>query len=63
MHFEYGEKEISYLKSKDTLGKVNAETILSAGVSDLQALGISFRKAEYITDFALLHAATEYFQL
>lgn len=100
MHFEYGEKEISYLKSKDTklaevidtlgfvereidtdlfsavvhhiigqqistkaqatiwqrmqdaLGQVNAETILSAGVSNLQALGISFRKAEYITDFA-----------
>ncbi len=100
MHFEYGEKEISYLKSKDAklaevidklgfieretdtdlfssvvhhiigqqistkaqatiwqrmqdaLGQVNAETILSVGVSDLQALGISFRKAEYITDFA-----------
>lgn len=100
MHIEYGEKEISYLKSKDAklaevidmlgfvereidtdlfsavvhhiigqqistkaqatiwqrmqdaLGQVNAETILSAGVSDLQALGISFRKAEYITDFA-----------
>lgn len=100
MHFEYGEKEISYLKSKDaklaevidtlgfvereidtdlfsavvhhiigqqistkaqatiwqrmqdSLGQVNAETILSAGVSNLQALGISFRKAEYITDFA-----------
>lgn len=100
MHFEYGEKEISYLKSKDAklaevidtigfvereidtdlfsavvhhiigqqistkaqatiwqrmqdaLGQVNAETILSAGVSNLQALGISFRKAEYITNFA-----------
>ena len=100
MHFEYGEKEISYLKSKDAklaevidtigfvereidtdlfsavvhhiigqqistkaqatiwqrmqdaLGQVNAETILSAGVSNLQALGISFRKADYITDFA-----------
>lgn len=100
MHFEYGEKEISYLKSKDAklaevidtlgfvereidtdlfsavvhhiigqqistkaqatiwqrmqdaLGQVNAEAILSAGVSNLQALGISFRKAEYITDFA-----------
>lgn len=100
MHFEYGEKEISYLKSndaklaevidtlgfverevdtdlfsavvhhiigqqistkaqatiwqrmQDALGQVNAETILSAGVSNLQALGISFRKAEYITDFA-----------
>lgn len=100
MHFEYGETEITYLKSKDAklaevidnlgfverevdtdlfssvihhiigqqistkaqatiwqrmqdaLGQVNAETILSAGVSNLQALGISFRKAEYITDFA-----------
>lgn len=100
MHFEYGETEITYLKSKDAklaevidnlgfverevdtdlfssvihhiigqqistkaqatiwqrmqdaLTEVNAETILSAGVSDLQALGISFRKAEYITDFA-----------
>lgn len=100
MHIEYGEKEISYLKSKDAklaevidtlgfvereidtdlfsavvhhiigqqistkaqatiwqrmqdaLGQVNAETILSAGVSNLQALSISFRKAEYITDFA-----------
>ena len=100
MHFEYGEKEISYLKSKDaklaevidtlgfvereidtdlfsavvhhiigqqistkaqatiwqrmqdSLGQVNTETILSAGVSNLQAVGISFRKAEYITDFA-----------
>lgn len=100
MHFEYGETEITYLKSKDAklaevidnlgfvereidtdlfsavvhhiigqqistkaqttiwqrmqdaLAEVNAETILSAGVSDLQALGISFRKAEYITDFA-----------
>ena len=100
MHFEYGEKEISYLKSRDakladvidrlgfvereidtdlfsavvhhiigqqistkaqasiwqrmqdSLGQVNTETILSAGVSNLQAMGISFRKAEYITDFA-----------
>ncbi|MCI5919224.1 MAG: DNA-3-methyladenine glycosylase [Roseburia sp.] len=100
MHFEYGEKEISYLKSKDVklaevidrlgfieretdtdlfssvvhhivgqqistkaqatiwqrmqdaLGEVNAETILSAGVPNLQSLGISFRKAEYVTDFA-----------
>ena len=37
---------------QDALGQVNAETILSAGVSNLLALGISFRKAEYITDFA-----------
>lgn len=98
--FEYGEKEISYLRSKDkriaevidqigliqrevdadlfssvvhhiigqqistkaqatiwqrmqeTLGEVNAETILSADISRLQSLGMTFRKAEYISDFA-----------
>ena len=32
--------------------KVNAETILAAGIPKLQALGMTFRKAEYITDFA-----------
>ena len=37
---------------QDTLGAVNAETILSAGVPKLQSLGMTFRKAEYITDFA-----------
>ena len=31
---------------------VNAETILAAGVPKLQGLGMTFRKAEYITDFA-----------
>ena len=36
----------------DALGAVNAETILAAGVSKLQGLGMTFRKAEYITDFA-----------
>lgn len=36
----------------DTLGEVHAETILNAGVPALQALGMTFRKAEYITDFA-----------
>ena len=36
----------------DAMGEVNAETILAAGVSRLQALGMTFRKAEYITDFA-----------
>ena len=34
------------------LGEVNAETILEAGVPRLQGLGMTFRKAEYITDFA-----------
>ena len=100
MYFEYGEKEISYLSSKDkklaevieqigmiqrevdtdlfssvvhhiigqqistkaqatiwkrmqdALGEVNAETILSADSAELQSLGLSFRKVEYITDFA-----------
>ena len=34
------------------LGTVNAEAILAAGVPSLQALGMTFRKAAYITDFA-----------
>ena len=37
---------------QDALGEVNAETIVSAGVPRLQGLGMTFRKAEYITDFA-----------
>ena len=100
MYFEYGEKELIYLKQKDKrlaevidqvgmiertvdddlfssvvhhivgqqistkaqatiwqrmkdyLGTVDADTILNAGVEHLQPIGISFRKAEYITDFA-----------
>ena len=39
-------------RMQDALGQVNAETILAVGVPRLQALGISFRKAEYITDLA-----------
>ena len=39
-------------RMKDQYGIINADTILSAGVSNLQSLGISFRKAGYITDFA-----------
>ena len=34
------------------LGTVHAKTVLGAGVEGLQALGISCKKAEYITDFA-----------
>ena len=37
---------------RDALGSVSAETVLAAGVPQLQSLGITFRKAEYITDFA-----------
>ncbi len=39
-------------RMQDALGEVNAETILAAGVSKLQGFGMTFRKAEYITDFA-----------
>ena len=39
-------------RMQDALDAVNAETILAAGVPALQALGMTFRKAEYITDFA-----------
>ena len=39
-------------RMQDALGEVNAETIVSAGVPRLQGLGMTFRKAEYITDFA-----------
>lgn len=100
MYFEYGEKEISYLKEKDQklkevieqigpikrtvdtdlfssivhhiigqqistkaqetiwrrtldqVGEVNAENICRMDIKQLQSLGISFRKAEYIADFA-----------
>lgn len=38
---------------QDGLGGVNADTVLSAGTDKLQAFGMSFRKAAYITDFAL----------
>ena len=39
-------------RCQDALGAVNAETVLAAGVPKLQSLGMTFRKAEYITDFA-----------
>ena len=100
MYFEYGEREVEYLKKKDarlaeviervghvyrrvdddlfssvvhhiigqqistkaqqtiwqrmndTLGTVSAETINDSDVDTLQSLGMTFRKAEYIKDFA-----------
>ena len=39
-------------RMQDSLGTVDAEAILAAGVPRLQSLGMTFRKAEYITDFA-----------
>ena len=100
MFFEYGEKEISYLKDRDRrlgdaidkighinravdsdlfssvvhhiigqqisttaqatlwkrlnerLGSVTADTILALGREELQAVGMTFKKADYILDFA-----------
>ena len=39
-------------RMQDSLGTVDAEHLLAAGVPQLQKLGMTFRKAEYITDFA-----------
>lgn len=37
---------------RETLGEINAQTISAKELSELQALGMSFRKAEYIKEFA-----------
>ena len=37
---------------KEKLGEVNVETVSEATAEELQSIGISFRKAEYIKDFA-----------
>ena len=39
-------------RMQDSLGIVNADTILAAGIARLQSFGMTFKKAEYITDFA-----------
>ena len=39
-------------RMRDALGTVTAETILSADPAQLQSLGMTFRKADYIRDFA-----------
>ncbi len=39
-------------RMQETLGEVNAQAIVSAGVPLLQSMGMTFKKAEYITDFA-----------
>lgn len=38
-------------RMQDALGPLNADAILEAGVNRLQSFGMTFRKAEYITDF------------
>lgn len=39
-------------RMRESLGVVDAEHLLAAGAPELQKLGMTFRKAEYITDFA-----------
>ena len=39
-------------RMRDELGVVDAAAVLGAGVEKLQSFGMTFRKAEYITDFA-----------
>ena len=39
-------------RMQDGLGAVDAKAMLAAGVPKLQSFGMTFRKAEYITDFA-----------
>ena len=47
-------------RMRDAFGTVNAEAVLAAGTDTLQAFGISYRKAEYITDFAERVASGEF---
>ncbi len=40
-------------RMQDTLDIINADTILAVGTDKLQSFGMTFKKAEYITDFAV----------
>ena len=40
-------------RMQENLGVVNPDTILAAGIEYLQSFGMTFKKAEYITDFAV----------
>ena len=39
-------------RMNDGLGEINAETLIKAGRDKIQAFGMSYRKADYILDFA-----------
>lgn len=41
-----------WARMQDALGEVTAETVGAASIEDLQACGITFKKAEYIKEFA-----------
>ena len=47
-------------RMQDRLGNVSAENIAESSEEDLQSLGITYRKAEYIKDFALKVIAGEF---
>ena len=41
-----------WTRMRERLGTVTSATVLASGRDDLQALGITFRKADYLLDFA-----------
>ena len=41
-----------WMRMSDALGEITADTILNAGVEKVQQFGTTFRKADYIMDFA-----------
>lgn len=47
-------------RMRQDLGTVCAESILTAGIPKLQSYGMTFRKAEYLTDFAQKVQAKEF---
>ncbi len=47
-------------RMNDTFGEVTAETIGNASIDELQSLGMTFRKAEYIKDFSVKIINGEY---
>lgn len=47
-------------RMQNEFGEVNAESILSSDIPKLQSFGMTFRKAEYISDFARKVASGEF---
>lgn len=47
-------------RMQEALGEVTPQTIIAAGVPQLQSFGITFKKAEYITDFSQKIVAGEF---
>lgn len=45
-------KNTIWRRMQDRLGEITVESILSLSQNELQGFGITFRKADYITDFA-----------